>query len=118
MTWIGHDLIREALTELADADYQRRVWTATSGPEVGSFSEAISRLYDDSGLGDALDADREVYGPELDGMLRSLATAIDGIDGRRPPAELIEDPHLVSVRRQAASILRRIGPWKDSDGDP
>lgn len=109
MTWLGHELVRDGLIELADETYQRRVWTAGQGPEVGSLTEAVSRLFDDSALGDALDAGREVYGAHVDGMLRELAALLEGIDDQRRPEEILQDPRLDQVRRRAASILDELG---------
>jgi hypothetical protein len=108
VTWIGHDLIRDALTELSDATEQQRLWTSTGPPEVSSFDEAVERLYTDSGLDLALDDDREVYGEEIDGKLRRLAALLRKIDGRRPPLEVLRDPLLLRVRRDAAEIRRAI----------
>jgi hypothetical protein len=56
---------------LADEAYQRQLWLAAGGPEVSSFTECISRLWDDSGLSDALDRPQGVYTPEIDDQLRA-----------------------------------------------
>ena len=108
MRWIGHEHIRDALNELADEEYQRKLWTASEGPEVSSLTEAIERLYDDSALTLELEADREVYSPHIDQMLRQLGDLLVKIDARRPPEEILQDPRMATVRRRAAAILREI----------
>ena len=107
--WVGHHIVREALVELSDAAYQRRVWAAAEGPEVGSFEEAVCHLYDDSGLGIALDGAGDVYGPAIDGRLRELLALLRRVDGRRPPTEVIQDPLLARARGVAAAVLHDLG---------
>lgn len=114
MNWIGHELVQDALTELRDETYQRRVWTAAEGPEVGSLTEAVARLYDDSGLSDAFRAGRNVYGPHVDGSLREFSRLLRKIDAHRAPEEILQDPLLEEVRRRAGSILRELGVRADT----
>jgi hypothetical protein len=110
MTWVMHSLVRGALTELSDAEYQARVWTASGGPEIGSLTEATARLFDDSGLGDALTSDDPVYGTEADNLLRALDARLGKLDDARSPAEILGDPTIEDVRRLAAAALRALPP--------
>lgn len=49
MTRVLQTMIRSALEELADSEYQGRVWTGhESGGEMSFFVESVSRLFDDS----------------------------------------------------------------------
>jgi len=108
MTSVSRHLVRDALRELADEAYQRRLWTEPQGPEVGSLTEAICRLFDDSGLGDALDNGQEIFGPPVDSLLVGLGDLLDGIDVQQQPRAILDDPFMVDVRRLAGGLLGQI----------
>jgi hypothetical protein len=99
------DLVEHSLRELADEAVQSRRWLANSGPEVSSLTECRCELWDDSGLGDALDEGEVVYSPEIDRGLRDLRDVLRRVDDRRPPTEVVVDPHLVPVRGLARQLL-------------
>jgi hypothetical protein len=102
-------MILSSLDELADQDHQRRVWIAGGSSEQSSFVECFSVLYDDSGLGDALDANKVVFGEAVDGRLRELAATLSGVDARRGAAEIIDDPTFEDIRtfaRRTAQMIR------------
>jgi hypothetical protein len=98
--------VRDALDELESAEEQRRLWLATSG-EIGSFVEAVSELFDDSGLVDVLDQ------PTTDGEISETAAvrivqlgwALDAIDRSQAVEEMIESEEMRDVRR-AAGVAR------------
>ena len=109
---VVHALVEDALAELSDEGYQRRVWLAVDGPEVSSFIECVSRLWDDSGLTDAIDRRRGAYGAVVDARLRSLRATLGRIDEGRAPAAILGDPSLAVARAEATgilSVLRSIG---------
>jgi hypothetical protein len=103
----------EALKELADLGFQRRVWLATGGPEVSSFEEAVCGLFNDTGLGDLLEKQRSpVFGPESDAKLREIrgltrhaSQSLYSLD----PSALIEHPAMKHIRDLAGEILAGIG---------
>lgn len=105
MTRVLHSVVREALRELSDEDYQRRVWLAESGPEVGSLTEAVEHLFDDSGLGDALEESSTTYLPDTDSALSELEFLLRQMDDSQPPAVILSDPRLRRVRELAATAL-------------
>lgn len=106
MNRVLHSVVREALRELSDEDYQRRVWLAASGPEIGSMTEAVERLFDDSGLGDALDESSTTYLRETDSALNELDSLLKQMGDRRPPDVILSDPRLRRVRELAAAALK------------
>lgn len=114
MTRIVHELVVDALHELADEAGQRRLWLS-SGGEVSSFIELGSRLWDDSGLADALDGPHGAYAPEIDGQLRALRTQLHRIDAGRPPAMILDDPRLERARAMANALLQDLNSH-DRDG--
>ncbi|MCE5197983.1 MAG: hypothetical protein ABFD54_13790 [Armatimonadota bacterium] len=93
------------LRELADENYQRRVWTSSSGPEMSSFDEDVCGLFDDSGLGDELDKPGPVFSEVIDRHLRVLDARLQSIDARCHPLEVIQDPRMEEVRAQAKHLL-------------
>ena len=104
--------ILDALRELADRDIQRRLWLAESD-EVSSLTEAMSSLFDDSGLARALERDEVVYGVEIDVLLRRLGKVIRLVDELQNPEDLLHDPRMEAVRnsaRQALSMMERGHP--------
>ena len=101
---VNGEHVEDALRELADADAQARLWRADSGPEISSLDECACRLFDDSGLGDALDKG-EVYGPDLDTGLRELRRALSKIDRNQPVSQLLAAPGVAQVRRSAQALL-------------
>ncbi|MGH2572317.1 MAG: hypothetical protein ACRDGU_02315 [Actinomycetota bacterium] len=112
MTEVIDELVENALRELADEAYQRRLWLASGGSEVSSFTECVSRLWDDSGLSEALDQPHSVYTPEIDDHLRELRAFLGRIDDSRSPEAILKDPRLESVRAMAYALLqdlRRFG---------
>jgi hypothetical protein len=52
-TWLRR--ILEAIRDLADEEYQERVWVRGNGPEVDSSTEAVCRLVEDYDLATFLD---------------------------------------------------------------
>jgi hypothetical protein len=97
----------EGLRELSDIGSQRKWWLAPEG-EVSSFTEAISKLFDDSGLGDVLDRGKPAFTPSVDMLLRRLSDEVGGIDQFGVREELIADPKMQSIRELAARILSLI----------
>jgi hypothetical protein len=109
MTAILTDQVRAALNELSDVEYQARVWTGRgAGDEMSSFVECVERLFDDSGLEQALDAGDSVFGSQIDEQLRALGDLLVKIDSAQAPDELIDDPRMRLVRQRAASIAQAI----------
>ncbi|MGA8725204.1 MAG: hypothetical protein WB565_09170 [Acidimicrobiales bacterium] len=101
--WVGEDLVREALWELADEDVQRQVWFSPDTPN--DYIEAVCELFDDSNLGDRLDKG-PVFGAEVDETLRRLSSIAAQIDGYRSPEDVISDPLMPELRRLAGEALR------------
>ena len=113
---IDKEKVIAGLRELSDEGFQRRVWLASSGPEISSFSEAICQLFDDTGLDGALENTEHPTGfrEEVNVSLRKLSQLV----GRAaqtfrslPPTAVIEHPQMRVIRSTAASILSQIlGP--------
>ena len=114
MSWIYPHLVKEALAELADTSYQRRVWLASAGPVVGSFDEAVCQLYDDSGLGDALErGSGRVFSAEIDEALTALGAQLQWFTDRTlHPEEILADKRFEDIRGSSGQILFAIVRWE------
>ena len=114
---VVEELVEDALRELADEKYQRELWLASDGPEVSSLSECISRLLDDSGLGDALEAPDPVYTAEIDRRLLALQDLLTRMDDSRPPHEILDDPQLAQARGIASGLLQVLRRFAADEAD-
>ena len=100
--------VMDSLRELSDIAYQQRVWLASSGPEIASFTEAVCHLFNDSGLGDALEKSGVSFSMETDSRLRLLRSMLSKIDSRRAPSDIIAEPRMQQVRVLAKALLGEI----------
>ena len=116
MTDVVHELVEDALRELADEAYQRALWLASGGSEVSSLSECISRLWNDSGLILALERENEVYSAEIDEHFRQLRALLRRIDDSRAPAAILQDPILDRARSMASELLVDLRAFASGDG--
>lgn len=100
----------EALQELADESLQRRRWLADSVPEISSFTEAVCQLFDDTGLGEALEkpTGSPVFSLAIDDRLRELDKMAAQFDHFMDPEKQVEHPQLRRIRDLAAAILADI----------
>lgn len=109
MTIVLTETVLSALRELADLDYQRRVWTRQDRDgEMSSFEECVASLFDDSGLSLALDGRGGAFGARIDAELKSLRLALARIDTQRSPDAVVADPEMKLARDQAAAVLREL----------
>lgn len=106
MSWtLSKDRICECLRELANYDFQERTWLTSSGPEVSSFPEMVSQLFDDTGLGDALEANSDGLNNQTKDVLLELNKAILKVNQRLPPQELLKSREMHVVRETATKAL-------------
>lgn len=100
------------LNELADEYFQRKVWLASTGPEISSFDEAICGLFDDTGLGHLLEKqEHPVFSTEIDESLRKLdrlVTDASRMFQSMSPASVIEHPKMQEIRCAAAKALAQM----------
>ena len=97
-----HKNIMASLHELADADFQERIWVRGEGPEVSSYVEAVCQLYDDSGLTELLqDKSKPVISLQVDNILRELSSELDGIDSQMSAKDILEHPRWPKIRELA-----------------
>lgn len=107
MRYLQHDLIRAALAELSDAQFQELAWKDQIPGELHSFEECLEMLYTDSGLTDALESS-DAFSPEIDARFGVLQRLANQIDPRRSVEELLNDPILPRVRILAGELLSNL----------
>jgi hypothetical protein len=110
-TWIQNALsvqitgVIDALQELGDVDIQRRLWNSAEGDETSSLTEAVERLFTDSGLGSELDKGCTGLNAKTVYILNTLEKALAKVARHRPPNEIIDDPAMDEVRRLAKEAV-------------
>lgn len=102
------NIVIGGLRDLADTDFQHRVWPGHSPSEMSSFVECVEQIFDDSGL-DAAMRRMTVFDQEIDALLVDLGDLTDSVDDSQPTNVLLEDPNLRRCRELAAKILTMIG---------
>ena len=99
------EMVRDALIELADEDYQRQHWTSLTPSGQSSLEECWERLFDDSGLGDALDGEAEVFGEQSDQCLREVDAALRQVPATASADDVIASDEMALVRSVAKTTL-------------
>ena len=102
--------LKACLEQLADINFQRRVWLAEDGPEISSFDELIMQLFDDTGLSDVIDDPslQDIVGRAAAARLRALDRAVSEIDSDIPPAKFISLPEMARIRELARQALEEL----------
>ena len=106
----------EALRELSSREAQEALWLRGDPENISSFTEAICRVFDDSGLTRALESGRlqAVVSEELLQKLVQLHDSIRLIPEASSPTTILEHPGMESVRALAGELLRLFErDWKD-----
>jgi hypothetical protein len=107
VTRVVDELVEDALRELSDEHTQARLWSSSGATEVSSLAEAKSRLWDDSGLVDAMDRG-VVYSDHIDAQLRQLHDTLRRIDDGAPVEVVLASADLVRARALAGDLLRAL----------
>lgn len=114
--WKVHKgILVSALKELADKDYQQRIWLNTGDTPVFtlSFVEATINVFDDACVINALQEGYVIFDQKVTQALWELHDATDAVDEYRLEEEIINDPLMEVVRQKAAKALALI---EASDG--
>jgi hypothetical protein len=102
---VYEEMVRDALHELADHEHQRQEWTSLTPSGQSSFEACWERLFEDSGLGPALDQQTEVFGEQPDQCLRELDTALRQVPADDSAEDVIASDEMVLVRSLATTAL-------------
>lgn len=99
------DHVRDGLSALSDKAHQRNVWMRLdNGGQMDSFEEAVCRVFDDSGLGDALDKGKAVplIGEEAVEHLKALRRLVGRVPIDQPVPDLVVESDAMDSVRDAA----------------
>ncbi len=102
---VHEEMVRDALSDLADEDYQQRTWTSRTPSGQSSLEECWERLFDSSGLGALLDNETEVFGEHPDQCLRELDAALRAVPADGSASEVLDSDEMVLVRSLASRTL-------------
>lgn len=105
-TW--QETVVACLRELSDTEQQKRSWLDKDRAGFPSPEELVCQLFDDSGLGDMLEAGDVAFSPECDALLGELGRKIDDVRLDQPVGSLIEDRAWREIGSMAKAALRRI----------
>lgn len=99
--------IQNAIREIANHEFQERVWVRGEGPEVSSFTEAICRLFDDYNFDDFLDEHWHNFGfsSQLYPMLDELRNRLNEYEEKETDAEIVRDERWDEIREFAKVVL-------------
>jgi hypothetical protein len=73
-----------------------------------SPEELVCQLFDDSGLGDMLEAGEVFFSPECDALLEELGRKVDDVRFDQPVSSLLEDPAWREIGLLAKVALLKI----------
>lgn len=101
------NILIQALRELADRDYQQRIWLNNGDKPIMSLSfiEAANNVFDDAYVTEILENNQIVFDKKVTEALRELGVALDAVDEFRDEQAIIEDPLMQVVREKAARVL-------------
>jgi hypothetical protein len=102
---VYEEMVRDALNELADEEYQRQLWASLTPSGQSSLEACWERLFDDSGLSAALDLQTEVFGEQPDQCLRELDAALRQVPANASADDVIASDEMVLVRSLANRTL-------------
>ncbi|MBY0406769.1 MAG: hypothetical protein K2Q01_03695 [Rickettsiales bacterium] len=111
INWKIHkSILISALKELADKEYQQRIWLNTGDKPVFtlSFAEAVMNVFDDACVIDSLHEGHIILDTKVTKALWELHEATDAVNENRPEEEIINDPLMQAVREKAAECLALI----------
>ncbi len=104
------------LSYLADYDYQKRVWRemgAKQGDMCISYTESVCMVFDDTGLGDAMNEGWAIFDAQADQAIKELSDLIDVTKQDMPDRMFIDTPQMQYIRNKALQALHMILQSKD-----
>lgn len=108
--------IIEALGWLSNYDYQKIAWFPNNIGIMNSYAESVMAVFDDTGLVDALNNKKIVFGKEADDALRELEHATEAIDElSMSDDEIIDSIAMAKVRAKASRALALVESSDDSE---
>lgn len=100
--WIKN--IYSIIKEISDKEFQERVWIKGLGPEVSSYTETMSRLYDDFKFDFFLESNLG-FSVLLRNQLKDLNTKLNNYVDKDSDKEILEDQNWLEITECAKKIV-------------
>ncbi|MEW5251794.1 SCO4402 family protein [Microbulbifer sp. 2201CG32-9] len=106
--WDG--FIFSLIKEIADKEFQRKVWFEGDCEEQSSFTEVVCALYDDYNFEDYLEFEAKKFNStelvsELQKLNSKLNCFIDTLDGNAFTEKFLTDKRWNSIQEEAQQII-------------
>lgn len=97
----------EGLRQLASQDLQQSLWVLGEKDHMSSFTEAVSYVFDDARLGEAMDSGflQNNLSSGFCARIYELDRLIDRVPLNLAPKETIEHPQMDEIRKLASELL-------------
>jgi len=108
---VNYDVVIECLQALSSQEVQTRLGLSTSDSErteVSYFLKARKVLFNDSGLGDALESQSTGLDEKTQKAITLLNEQLIKVDYNHSPDRLIADPIMQNIRDLAHQVLELI----------
>lgn len=99
------DSFAESLRDAADLNGQKEAWVERKRVDFPSPVELLCQIFDDSGVGDLLDAQRCVFSTTTDAALRKLAKQAARLDLDQEPKQLVASEAWIEFALEASRVL-------------
>ena len=105
--------IESCLKELSDKELQEHEWLYDDGDSSAEFVEVVCQLFDDSGLGDYLDAKSGdiILSKDLDIIMRELDSILRAIDSKIGAKNILTHPNwskVLGLSSQALTLIQEL----------
>jgi hypothetical protein len=106
--WLKNVL--NTLKEIADPEFQQRVWVDGAGPEISDWTEVMCKLFDDFHFDDFIDIDWQQFGlsSESHQLLVQLREQLNNYEEKETNAEIVADPKWQEISKFAGNVLAHL----------
>ena len=101
------DVLKWSLQELSDKELQENLWLGKIDGKMSSFSEAVCRVFDDSGLDIALKSKAQCNSISTAAIakLLELGQLVDNVSGMMSPEDILSHPLMNQIRKVSGESL-------------
>ena len=118
---IWKNRIGQALTDMADIEFQRRAWMG-HGPEISSFVEVVCGVFDDALISLYFKQYDDEISRDAHRLLNVLDNKVSEIDTEsiryREPQQIIDDPRWTVIRHIAQDLKMALSLGGDKQNGP
>ena len=109
------NILRWSLEELSNKDLQEQLWLGKIEGQMSTFVECICRVFDDSGLARAIEAEtlEKGFTKEMKKLAEKLSSLISKIPQTGDDSNVLKNSRIDEVRNVAATFLALLPPPTD-----